>query len=443
MTEALRRGGCPKVSSVVSLRFSVELRPPVPPAWSCEVPGLIQAISADPLILLIPIISAFVGWFTNVLAVKMMFYPIEFVGLRPFLGWQGIVPANSEKLARTTTRLITERLVALDSLFAAFEPDSFAAELDHVIDDITEQVIEEVAAKRAPAMWSAMGEDTKKQIHQMLRTEVHAVTVKILADFRDNIQEILDLEETIVQAVIRDRRLTNEMFLRVGAEEFKFVERSGAYFGLAFGIVQMVVWAVFPAWWILPAFGFLVGYATNWVALKLIFEPAQPKRFGPWVLQGLFHKRQREVSEEFGSMVAGRMLNADNIVHTVTAGPGNAKVMGIIEGRVGELMDKYASHPMASMVLPESERDNVKRETVERIQAELPKEQGFLHTFAAKAVDIKNEITERMKELDPVSFENVLRPAFKQDEWKLIVAGAVLGLGAGIAQLVYLFGDAL
>ncbi len=43
--------------------------------------------------------------------------------------------------------------------------------------------------------------------------------------------------------------------------------------------------------------------------------------------------------------------------------------------------------------------------------------------------------------LDPD--EGVLRPAFQQDEWKLILAGAVLGATAGILQLVYIFGDAM
>jgi outer membrane protein TolC len=35
-------------------------------------------------------------------AVKMMFYPVHFVGLKPFLGWQGIVPANAENLAASS-----------------------------------------------------------------------------------------------------------------------------------------------------------------------------------------------------------------------------------------------------------------------------------------------------------------------------------------------------
>ena len=51
--------------------------------------------------LLIPAVAAFVGWFTNYLAVQMIFYPIKYRGIplwrwdeQPLglIGWQGIVP---------------------------------------------------------------------------------------------------------------------------------------------------------------------------------------------------------------------------------------------------------------------------------------------------------------------------------------------------------------
>lgn len=57
----------------------------------------------------------------------------------------------------------------------------------------------------------------------------------------------------------------------------------------------MFIWLVYDKPWILPAGGAVVGYLTNWLAIKLIFEPVDPVKFGPFVLQGLFLKRQNEV----------------------------------------------------------------------------------------------------------------------------------------------------
>ena len=56
--------------------------------------------------ILMPFISAFVGYITNVIALKMTFYPLEFTPAamkiwqpkdQPFglFGWQGIIPGNT------------------------------------------------------------------------------------------------------------------------------------------------------------------------------------------------------------------------------------------------------------------------------------------------------------------------------------------------------------
>ena len=103
--------------------------------------AFLELIQSDYTVLLIPIISAFVGWFTNVIAVKMMFDPTEFVEIPPYLGWQGIVPASAERLARFSTKLITTKLLSLEQLFENFKGEAFAHEMDLVVDEITDQIL--------------------------------------------------------------------------------------------------------------------------------------------------------------------------------------------------------------------------------------------------------------------------------------------------------------
>ena len=41
-----------------------------------------------------PFVAAFVGWSTKIVALEMLYRPIEFRGWGPF-GWQGIVPRRA------------------------------------------------------------------------------------------------------------------------------------------------------------------------------------------------------------------------------------------------------------------------------------------------------------------------------------------------------------
>jgi uncharacterized membrane protein YheB (UPF0754 family) len=405
---------------------------------------LLSRIQDNWIVLLIPLISALVGWFTNVVAIKMMFYPVEFVGIPPYLGWQGVIPANALRLAKVSNKLITQKLLSLRELFdESFNAESFAGKLGTVIDDVTEQVIDEVANKHAKAMWDNAGDFMQNKVREKVRSEVVEVSRAIAMDMADDIDEIMDIEQTVLDAMERHKGLMGEMFYEVGRLEFKFIERSGLYFGFLFGIFQMIVWVLYPAAWILPAAGFFVGYLTNWIAIKLVFSPREPTKIGGITIQGLFHKRQNEVAEAFGRTVATRVLNADNIVKTVMESDGAKRMNEIVAHRIGELISKYEAHPMAKLVVPEASRPALRAEILERVQTEWPKPGGFFHTFAGQSVDLQGELERRMKALDRESYEGVLRPAFQQDEWKLIAAGAVLGTIAGALQLVYIFGDAM
>ena len=405
---------------------------------------LLARIQDNWIVLLIPVISAFVGWFTNVVAVKMMFYPVEFVGIPPYLGWQGVIPANALRLAKVSNALITEKLLSLRELFdETFDAQAFTGRLGAVIDDVTEQVIDEIANKHAKSLWDSAGEFMQNKVRERVREEVLEVSRAIAMDMADDIENILDIEQTVLDAIEQNRGLMGEMFYEVGRAEFKFIEHSGLYFGFLLGVFQMVIWVLYPLPWILPAAGFGVGYLTNWIAIKLVFAPREPTQVGPITIQGLFHKRQNEVAEAFGRTVATRVLNADNIVKTVMESDGADRMNEIIERRVGDLITKYESHPMAVLLVPEQERAALRSDLMERIKREWPKPDGFFHTFAGESVDLHGELERRMKALDRESYEGVLRPAFQQDEWKLIAAGAVLGTAAGVLQLVYIFGDAM
>ena len=61
--------------------------------------------------------------------------------------------------------------------------------------------------------------------------------------------------------------------------------------------------------------------------------------------------------------------------------------------------------------------------------------------FNEERAEVLGELLrERMADLPPEEFQDLLRPCFQEDEWKLILMGGVLGLLAGLAQLVFVFG---
>lgn len=409
------------------------------------LPAWLEWSLANWTLLSIPFASAVIGWFTNWLAIQMMFYPIEFVGIRPWFGWQGIIPQYAEGFAKRVVRLISKKLLNVEDMYASFTGRGFIKHAQASIDQMTDMAIHEISTRYAPKMWASLNEDMRTQIRVALRAEVEAAAVRIVEDIARNAPSIMDTETTVLAAIRGDRGLLSRIFLTVGRKEFRFISVSGAYFGFVFGIPMMFIWDAWPSWWLLPLAGFAIGYATNWLAMKMVFEPAQPVKIGPFVLQGMFHKRQQEVAEEFAGVCADHIFTPDNMMHSLTSERGFAAISEIVTRNLAEAVTRHTQQPAiaAAMQAAGIEAGSMHAELHARVVKELPKPGGLLHVFAGKSVDVRDQLFSRMSALDAESFEGVLRPAFQKDEWKLIVAGGVMGALGGWAQVVWVFGETL
>ena len=101
----------------------------------------------------------------------------------------------------------------------------------------------------------------------------------------------------LLQDLQKNKKLIVDLFQKCGREELKFIVRTGLWGGFVLGLLQMAVWLVWSPWWSLAAGGALVGYVTDWFALKIMFEPVEPLfTWGKFKCQGFFLQRQAEVS---------------------------------------------------------------------------------------------------------------------------------------------------
>ena len=391
--------------------------------------------------LAIPITSALVGWLTNVVAIKMTFYPIHFIGIKPF-GWQGIIPSKAAKMSSISVDLWTSKLINVKELFAKINPKKVAKEMLPEFDRISKEIMDEIMHEQAPEIWSRVPESVKKLAYSRISKDLPEIVTEMMTDIKDNIDEMFDIKDMVIKRLTKDKGLLNDMFLQVGIEEFKFIERSGFTFGFLFGIVQMLVWYFYPKFWILPLFGLLVGYATNWLALKLIFNPIEPISFLGVTYQGLFIKRQNEVSKEYAYMLAHDIFTFDRIFASIITGPTKDRFVNLITDHANHAIDEAAglSKPVITLVAGKRSYEKIKNIAIDKTLKELPNSVKPVFPYAEKAMDLENIFRTRMQHLPPRDFVDFLRPVFQEDELKLILVGAVLGMGAGIGQLFILFG---
>jgi uncharacterized membrane protein YheB (UPF0754 family) len=386
----------------------------------------------------LPFVSAIIGYVTKVVAIRMMFQPIEFVGIKPpYLGWQGIIPRNAAKMAGISVELMTSQLISVREVFTRLDPERVARELEPALIESMDRITRDVAERFQPGLWNAMPEFVRRRVVQRVQADLPGLIAEIMRDVSDHIERLFDLKAMVVDNLVRDKKLLNRIFWETGRQEFKFFGTAGFYFGFGIGVIQMICWVLWKQSWMLPAFGLFVGFASDWLALQMLFRPLRPRRVLGLTVQGLFLRRQQEVAQDYGNLIADQILTPEKIWVAVLQGPLSDRVLALLERHVKQAVDEQAgaARPLVAMLIGSQKYMEMKKAVADSLIRELPLALQSINRYAEGAMDIRNTLIRKMQKLTAEQFEGMLRPVFKEDEWILIAVGAALGFLVGEMQV--------
>lgn len=74
--------------------------------------------------------SGLIGYVTKVIAIQMMFSPLEFKGIKPFLAGK-VLCLVKPKMATTAVELMTAKLIKPEEIFARLDPKRIAKEIEN------------------------------------------------------------------------------------------------------------------------------------------------------------------------------------------------------------------------------------------------------------------------------------------------------------------------
>jgi len=291
--------------------------------------------------------------------------------------------------------------------------------------------------KVAPEIWIDLPNFVKDELVLRVKEEAPELMRNLLRKVREDVSQVFDIEDMVVEALCKDKPLINHMFLSCGFTELEFIRDTGAYMGLFLGIVQMIQQYYMPAGWLLPVFGVIGGLGTNWLALKMIFEPVRPIPLfaGRVVIQGQFLKRQHYVAGEYSRIFYENLGNAKKLIPAIATGRRRDQLCSLVQHEVGAAVDRCVEvlKPFISLGgKPLYER--AKQLTTEKVIAALPKIFMTAEGYLDETLDLQTLITGRMRAMEVEDFEQVLHPIFEEDEWILILLGGMLGYVVGMTQ---------
>ncbi len=410
--------------------------------------------------LTIPLFTGGIGYVTNWTGVWMLFYPVEFAGFRlPGLaraahllprriqqipgvmkggvGWQGIIPSRAAKMGSIAVDKGIAKLGSPADFYQRLDPEQIAEQiLSSARGDIRE-VVERIMRREHPDLWGDVPQRVRDAVHARVQAQLPDIVREVTDQIGEHIDQLLDVKLMVIRHIEANPELANRIFLEVGRKELRFIINFGFFFGFLCGIPLVLIVHALPFWWVLPIGGVIIGWVTNWLAIMMIFEPTFPHRFGPLKLHGLFLRRQPEVAEVYGEIIADDIVTAGNIGEELLEGPRADRTRRMIEDAMRPAIDRSvgAAQTAVRMVVGSKRYDAIREglasEAVDYTITPLS-DPDFNRRQAAK---VRSLITDRMRELPYPDFAELLRSGMKEDEWLLLLHGGVLGFFAGLLHL--------
>lgn len=387
----------------------------------------------------IPVVAAIVTWAHVWLAIQMTLYPIEFIGFKePWFGWQGIIPRKAKKMANIVVDKTIVKLGSLQEVFQQMEPEKIAKHMASVLIDRVEEYTDEIMLERNATLWENLPMVIKSRVYARIRKQLPGIMDGLVKDMNQNIDQLMDLKEMVVSRLDSDKALMVRVFKEVGQNEFNFIINSSFWLGLFFGTVQMLLWIACPEEWrdaSLPIYGAVLGYATNWVALNMVFRPLNPVKIGPFVFQGVFLKRQNEVADQFSDLVTQELISIKHIMWQVFNGSKSARTRYLIKKHLNPLLSGGVVRTALQLSVGTEGFLELKQSIADKAVDLSMRPLSDPAFNKDRAAIIQKIFSTRMKALSSSEFQDLLRPAFQEDEWILIAMGAIMGFVAGVLQL--------
>lgn len=384
-----------------------------------------------------PVVAAFVGYTTKLLFLQMMYKPLEYRGIG-ILGWQGIVPRRAGKVAATTIDMLTENLLKPEELLDKFDAqealEEFRVPLEAVVDEVARSVTEQIR----PGLWDSLPDAGRRAVLARVHAQAPMIVDRMLTEMKSDLPRYLDLKYLTVVTLVKNKEQLNALMRSVGGRAMTFVRRSGIWFGFLIGIVQMVAWGFVHNAWIMPAFGFGVGFFSDWIALTMLFSPQYPKKYLGFIpFQGIIHVQRHQITQDYARILAKDLFAPDVLFDGILNGPTADKLFDTIHREISAAIDEQSgiAKPIVVMAVGTQRYRDLKQTIATHVIDRMPGAMTLAGDYATRTLDIENLIVEKMSALDNTQFESILRPIFKDDEVLMILVGGVLGGAVGELQV--------
>lgn len=189
---------------------------------------------------------------------------------------------------------------------------------------------------------------------------------------------------------------------------------------------------------LLIVIGSMIGWITNYIAIKMLFRPYREINLIFFKIQGLIPKRRHEIGITLADTIQNELISLEDITKKLENADLDIEMEKVIDSI---LEKKLASEittrfPMIAMFLNESALNKIKDAVKESIMENKEQIIEMLFETLEKNVDFKEIIVEKVDAFSLEELERIIFSLAKKELKHIEIIGAILGGIIGVVQFV-------
>tara|TARA_B100000405_G_C16671985_1_gene406161 strand:- start:305 stop:901 length:597 start_codon:yes stop_codon:yes gene_type:complete len=189
--------------------------------------------------------------------------------------------------------------------------------------------------------------------------------------------------------------------------------------------------------YLLPVIAALIGWVTNYLAVKMLFHPKLPIRLMGISIQGVFPKRQGQLAEKLGELVDQELFSVEEVSKKIKELSTSPRTMDQIGKRIERTIREklVKSFPMLSMFLSDGMVTKVTETFKEELRDFMAQSADDLSTKLERELDVRKMVREKVEAFSTEKLEEILVSLMKKEFRFIELVGALLGFLIGCLQV--------
>ena len=182
--------------------------------------------------------------------------------------------------------------------------------------------------------------------------------------------------------------------------------------------------------------GAMIGWITNYIAIKMLFRPYKEMNFLFFKIQGLIPKRRSEIAISIADTVQKELISLKDITSSLNADELEEKMGTVIDKILEEKLESEITKkfPMLAMFLSDEIINKIKSMIKTSILENKETIIDMFTSYLEQKVDFKKIIIENVEAFSLEKLEEITYSLAKKELKHIEVIGAILGGIIGIFQ---------